>query len=190
MDKLLDVTMDFLYKNEEDMDVEQAEIVRYGLELLYLKASFFCVTMLIGVLMGSFSECLIFTILFSSIRTRAGGFHANSRMQCFIMSMLTFIIVLIILKLSDVYNILLLPLALLAVLSVVVIWKFAPIGTEHKKIDDEERRKFKAKARTVVVIELLIALGAYFFRSVTVLCSIMLALGITGILLILAIKTN
>lgn len=41
MDKLLDVTMNFFYSNEEDMDEEQAEIVHYGLELFYLKAFFF-----------------------------------------------------------------------------------------------------------------------------------------------------
>lgn len=35
MDKLLDATMNFLYRNEENMDEEQAEIVRYGLELFY-----------------------------------------------------------------------------------------------------------------------------------------------------------
>lgn len=34
MDKLLDATMNFLYRNEENMDEEQAEIVRYGLESL------------------------------------------------------------------------------------------------------------------------------------------------------------
>ncbi len=69
MDKLIDATMDFLYRNEDDMDEEQAEIVRYGLELFFLKASFFAATMLIGILMGSFWECLIFTALLSGIRT-------------------------------------------------------------------------------------------------------------------------
>ena len=40
MYKLLDATMDFLYCNGEDMDEEQAEIVRYGLKLFFLKFSF------------------------------------------------------------------------------------------------------------------------------------------------------
>lgn len=40
MDKLIDATMDFLYRNEDDMDEEQAEIVRYGLELFSLKLLF------------------------------------------------------------------------------------------------------------------------------------------------------
>ena len=51
MDKLLDATMNFLYRNEENMDEEQAEIVRYGLELFYLKAFFFLATIAIGILM-------------------------------------------------------------------------------------------------------------------------------------------
>lgn len=125
MDKLLDATMNFLYRNEENMDEEQAEIVRYGLELFYLKAFFFLATIAIGILMGSFWESLIFTALLSGIRTMAGGFHANTRMQCFIMSMLTFVCILMILKIVAVYNVILIPLIVLAVISSIVIWKFA-----------------------------------------------------------------
>ena len=53
MDKLLDATMDFLYCNGEDMDEEQAEIVRYGLKLFFLKF-FFADTIIIDKLKGSF----------------------------------------------------------------------------------------------------------------------------------------
>ena len=74
MDKLLDATMNFLYRNEENMDEEQAEIVRYGLELFYLKAFFFLATIAIGILMGSFWESLIFTALLSGIRTMEAVF--------------------------------------------------------------------------------------------------------------------
>ena len=143
MDKLLDATMNFLYRNEENMDEEQAEIVRYGLELFYLKAFFFLATIAIGILMGSFWESLIFTALLSGIRTMAGGFHANTRMQCFIMSMLTFVCVLMILKIVAVYNVILIPLIVLAVISSIVIWKFAPIDTENKPLEDDEIAVFR-----------------------------------------------
>jgi accessory gene regulator B len=183
MDKLLDATMDFLYRNEENMDEEQAEIVRYGLELFFLKVFFFAATIIIGILMGSFLESIIFTALLSGIRTMAGGFHANTRTQCFIMSMLTFACVLMILKLVAVYNIILIPLTVLAVISSIVIWKFAPIDTENKPLEDDEIAVFRKKARVMLVIEIFISVVAYCIGFVTVACSALLALIVTGILM-------
>lgn len=183
MDKLLDATMNFLYRNEGKMDEEQAEIVRYGLELFFLKVSFFAATMVIGFLMGSFWECLIFNVLLSGIRTMAGGFHANTRIQCFVMSMLTFIIVLIILKIVAIHSMLLLPLMLLAMLSAIVIWKFAPIDTENKPIEDDEYVVFRKKARAMLLIEIGLAVAAYFIGFESVSCSVLLALITTGLLM-------
>ncbi len=183
MDKLIDATMDFLYHNEENMDEEQAEIVRYGLELFFLKVSFFLATMVIGILMGSFWESLIFTALLSGIRTMAGGFHANTRMQCFVMSMLTFTCVLMILKLAAVYNVILIPLTVLAVISSIIIWKFAPIDTENKPLEDDETVVFRKKARVMLLIEMCLAVATYLIGFVSVACSALLALITTGILM-------
>ena len=183
MDKLLDATMNFLYRNEENMDEEQAEIVRYGLELFYLKAFFFLATIAIGILMGSFWESLIFTALLSGIRTMVGGFHANTRMQCFIMSMLTFVCVLMILKIVAVYNVILIPLIVLAVISSIVIWKFAPIDTENKPLEDDEIAVFRKKARVMLIVEICISVAAYLIGFVSVACSALLALIVTGILM-------
>lgn len=183
MDKLLDATMDFLYRNEENMDEEQAEIVRYGLELFFLKAFFFLATIVIGILMGSFWESIIFTALLSGIRTMAGGFHANTRTQCFIMSMLTFTCVLMILKLVAVYNVILIPLTVLAVISSLVIWKYAPIDTENKTLEDDEISVFRKKARVMLIVEVCLAVATYLIGFVSIACSALLALIVTGILM-------
>lgn len=183
MDKFLDATMDFLYHNEENIDEEQAEIIRYGLELFFLKAFFFLATIVIGILMGSFWEGIIFTALLSGIRTMAGGFHANTRTQCFIMSALTFISVLIILKIAATYNVILIPLVVLAIISSLVIWKFAPIDTENKPLEDDEIAVFRKKARVILIIEICISVVAYLIGFVSVACSALLALIVTGILM-------
>ncbi len=83
MDKILDKIMSFVYNNEDDMYEEKAKVIRYGLEILLIKISFFAATMIIGAIMHSFWECLVFTALFSSIRSIAGGYHADTRIQCF-----------------------------------------------------------------------------------------------------------
>lgn len=37
MDKILDKAIEFIYNNEDDMNEEKAEIIRYGLEVLLIK---------------------------------------------------------------------------------------------------------------------------------------------------------
>ena len=183
MEKILNVTMDFLYKNEENMDEEKAEIIKYGLELLFIKITFFAATMVIGLFMHSFWQCLIFTTFFSGIRSFAGGYHANSRIQCFVQSMITFAAVLIILKLVKLYEMILIPIVVLSIISSIVIFCFAPVDTENKRIDDEESRIFKGKSRIIMMIEIVVAVIAYFIGFQSISCSVMLALIVTAILI-------
>lgn len=56
MEKILNKIMVFLSK-EEELDSEQAEIVRYGLEILLLKSIFFLATLALGLLIGCFWAC-------------------------------------------------------------------------------------------------------------------------------------
>ena len=190
MEKLLNITMDFLYKNEDGMDEEKAEIIKYGLELLFLKITFFAATMIIGALMHSFWECLIFTALFSEIRSLAGGYHANSRMQCFVQSMLTFAAVLGLLKLVKTYAVILILLAVLDVVSALVIFRFAPVDTENKRLNEDENSIFKKKSRIVMLIEIAVAVIAYFIGFQSISCSVMLALIVTAILISVELIKN
>lgn len=183
MEKLLNITMDFLYKNEDSMDEERAEIIKYGLELLFLKITFFAATMVIGAIMYSFWECLIFTVLFSGIRSLAGGYHASTRMQCFVQSMLIFVTVLGILKLVKIYSVVLVPLAVLALISAAIIFIFAPVDTENKRLDEDEIRIFKRKSRIAMLIEIAAAVIACFIGFQTISCSVMLALIVTAMLI-------
>ena len=59
MEKILNKIMVFLSK-EEELDSEQAEIVRYGLEILLLKSIFFLATLALGLLIGCFWACFLF----------------------------------------------------------------------------------------------------------------------------------
>ena len=88
MEKILNKIMVFLSK-EEELDSEQAEIVRYGLEILLLKSIFFLATLALGLLIGCFWACFLFMAFFVPLRSFAGGYHADTRKQCLIQSMLT-----------------------------------------------------------------------------------------------------
>lgn len=97
--------------------------------------------------------------------------------------MLTFASVLGILKLEKVFLAIIIPLLILSVISVAVIFHFAPIDTENKRLDEDECRKFKRKSRIVMIIEIIIGATAYFLNLSSITCSVMLALIVTGILM-------
>ena len=183
MEKILNITMNILYKNDDGIDEKKAEIIKYGLEIIFLKITFFASTMILGALMHSFWECLIFTALFSRIRSLAGGYHASTRMQCFVQSMLTFAAVLGVLKLVKIYSVILIPIVVLALISTAIIFRFAPMDTENKRLDEDEISAFRIKLRIVMLIEIATAVISYFIGYESISCSVMLALFVTAILI-------
>lgn len=189
MDKILDAIIDRL-NQQESIDDERAEIIRYGLELLLMKITFSASVLIIGAFMGSFWECLIFMIFYTGIRSKAGGYHADTRLRCFIQSLLSFVFVLAIIKLEGAYPVVIFPLAILTALSFGVIYKLAPMDTENKRLDDSERVIFRRKTLLYLAAEVIIAVITYFTGFDGISCAAMLAVMMTGILLLAALKNN
>lgn len=189
MNKILDMIMNYVYKDEE-ADEEQCEVVRYGLEIILLKSIFTLAILVIGVIMHSFWECLIFTVLFSGIRSYAGGYHADTRIQCFIQSMATFSVVLCVLKICNVNDLIIIPLVILFMLSAAAIIKLAPIDTENKRLDDEEKAVFKRKSRLSLFSETIIAITAYCIGLESISYAVMLAVIVTALLLAAEVIKN
>lgn len=184
MDAILSRITSFL-ANNDNFDEERLEVIRYGIEILLLKVLFFIASMLLGVLLLSFWECLLFTLSFSAIRSLAGGYHADTRMKCFIQSMCMLMAVLVILKLIQ-RNLFSCEIVLcLSVIAAVIIWLISPIDTENKRLTNEERKILKIKSRSVLIIETVICVSTYLLNYGKVAYSIMLALIATAVLMII-----
>lgn len=184
MDAILSRITSFL-ANNDNFDEERLEVIRYGIEILLLKVLFFIASMLLGVLLQSFWECLLFTLSFSAIRSLAGGYHADTRMKCFIQSMCMLMAVLAISKLIQ-RNLFSCEIVLcLSVIAAVIIWLISPIDTENKRLTNEERKILKIKSRSVLIIETVICVSTYLLNYGKVAYSIMLALIATAVLMII-----
>lgn len=190
MDKVIDKLMKFLYKNQESVNEEEYEIVKYGLEILLIKYLFFAAALIIGILMHSFWECLIFIIFLSTIRSKSGGYHADTRIQCFIQSMMTFVFSLSILKLESIYNSIIIPLTILAFCSSIIIWALAPIDTKNNPLSENEKRRFGIKSKVILCFEIVIAIISYLVGFDGISCSVMLALITTSFLIFMGTKKN
>lgn len=181
--------MGFLIQHES-MDVDEEEIVRYGLEICILKVLFTMCTIVIGILMHSFYECVIFLVFFSFLRTSAGGYHADTRLQCFFESMLSYAVVIALLNIvhSNFYS--MLAIFLITLASSVLIWIYAPVDTHNKNLDENDRKYFAVKTKIILCVEIAIALIAVFFMANKIACSSMLAIILTAILLLMGMAKN
>lgn len=184
MDAILNRITSFL-ANNDNIDEERLEVIRYGIEILLLKVLFFIASMLVGVLLHSFWECLLFTLSFSAIRSMAGGYHADTRTKCFIQSMFMLILVLAILKLIQ-GNLFGCAIVIgLSFVAAVIIWLTSPIDTANKRLTNEERKILKIKSRLILIIETVICISTYLLNYGKVAYSIMVALISTAVLLII-----
>lgn len=187
MEKLLDEAIDFIKENVKTKSDEEIEIIRYGLEIFFLKIFFFAITLVVGIIMHSFLECLIFNLLFSSVRSFAGGYHAPTRKKCFFESLVVIVCVLTVFKMVLIYEFLYRIVILFYIVSVVVVFKFAPIDTENKKIDGHELKLFRKKTRIVVVLEMMILIIFSCCGKYVISIAVMMALIVTAILILISI---
>lgn len=189
MDKLLDKTMLFLHKNQ-DLDEDTYDIIRYGLELFLIKTTFSIVMLAIGALLHSFWECLVFTVFFYLIRSLTGGYHADTRLKCFLQSITTFVIVLLIIKAVKAHVFMFILLVAVAISAVVVIWMTAPIDTENKRLEKEELEEFKKKSRIMLIIETATAIITFVIGFKTLCSAVMLSITVTAVLLMIEYTKN
>ena len=146
MDKLLDKIIENMKKN--DCLTDDEEIVRFGLEIMIEKAIFIVIIAAFGLLMRCFFESAVFTVCFTLLREYGGGYHAETKRKCFVLSILTLIVALGSIKLAEHFTVLVFPLFIAAVISVIYIFIAAPIDTPNKRFDEDE---IKARIFTAVL---------------------------------------
>ena len=184
MSKLLDLTLVFIMNNTK-LDNDNREIIRYGLEILFIKIVFSMCALLIAFSLHCFRECIVFLIAFSAIRTSAGGYHAKTRIQCFVMSMFMIIINIGAVNLVAHYISLYYYLAPLALISVVAIWFLSPVDTENRPLDADEKIRFKKRTRILLCLELVSVIIMEILNLRIIVSEILLATIFMAVLLIM-----
>lgn len=181
MEKLINRMTSYLCVEERE---DTQEVIYYGLEILVLKIIFWISAVIIGLLMGVFFENIIYMGLFTILRSYSGGYHARCRVKCFVQSMLSIILSMCILKISDMYNVADLFIVVFTIFSFVIIFILSPIDTENKQLDYNEIVCFRRKARIILFTEIILATITYIIGLNSISSSIMLAIITSGMLVI------
>ena len=87
-----------LTKNDVDSDLR--EICAYGIETAIYTILSTVGLLLIGCLSGTTKETIVLIIIYYSIQTTGGGYHARSHISCFVTMLFGLLICILIMKLS------------------------------------------------------------------------------------------
>ncbi len=136
-----------------NFDNEKLEIIKYGLESIYILITKMIVILTVSYLLGLIKETLIFLICYNLIRMPSFGLHATKSWICLISSLLIFITIPFICKVIQI------PIYLkviIGLVSLVFIIKNAPADTYKRPIINKKRRLFLKIISTIIALIMII----------------------------------
>lgn len=133
---------------------EYEAVYQYALQSVLILGINVLLSILIGVLLDRVVYCIVFLCAMIPLRSNAGGYHASNLVVCYILSFTSLITTLLLVGKTDLYWII--TLATVAVASTVLIFVYAPLDTENRRLDDDEKKRIGNKARRIVIAELLV----------------------------------
>ena len=131
-------------------------------------------TLIIATIIGSLQDGILFLIFFFPIRRLAGGFHAETRKKCWIISMLIVSGAMIGIKmLSNIQDIWKMAIIILSSFEVI---RLSPVTNLRKPLSQIEVRQYRKKLIIIIVVENFLGFLGYFFGNEWVVSCITVAL--------------
>lgn len=142
---------------------DKIEIYKYGFFVLYSNILFLLLSMLLGALFGVFLQSIIFYIAFFSIRQYAGGYHASTETRCEVMSTLSILACIIVIRLSKTYNFQF-ALLIMSAVSTVCIAILCPLDTPEKPLSKKDFKYFRKISWLILSIIAFAEIISYFIQ--------------------------
>ena len=122
------------YPNYDEIKIAE---LRYGLEALYLTITKMIIIFILAVFFNIVKEMLLLLIIFNILRTTGFGLHATKSYICLISSSITFI------GLPLISKYIVIPIYIklfLAIVSIYLIYKYAPADTKKRPLINKKKR--------------------------------------------------
>lgn len=148
---------------QSDIKDDEQDLYQYGFFILLSQILYLIIACIIGILLGAFFESIIFYIAFQFIRRYAGGYHASTETRCEVMSTLSILACLVVIRLSKTYDF---QFALLVVstASAVCIAVLCPLDTPEKPLSEKEFKYFRKISWLILSVISLVVTISYFVR--------------------------
>ncbi len=138
-----------LIEKEQNFNEEKLEIIKYGLEGVYLTISKLIIICILAYILNLFYEIIVFLILYSIIRMTSFGLHAKKSWVCLLSSTIIFVFV------PFISLHIMIPIYLKVIIGIILIgliYKNAPADTHKRPIVNYKRRMIYKYCSTFIAI--------------------------------------
>lgn len=129
------------------LNKDEKEIYDYGLDLLELKLLHMIVLLLIGFFTNSFSNTIVFLLLFQWLRKYSGGYHSSKSSYCLLLSIIFEIGMLFFVSYFNINN--LFQISFTFILSIGIIMN-APIASKNNPLNSKEIELYRYEVKKIV----------------------------------------
>lgn len=145
------------------------DICRYGIEMFVICVLEMCSILFISAIIGNFTKTIIYFVGFMPIRVYGGGYHADTRLKCFIILLTVYA------AFSFVNTYELLPKYSICAITMMIINMFAiylwsPLPNGNKSVNKKERqlyRKMSLLFSTIGCIITIVIIETNFYNAYT-----------------------
>ncbi len=138
---------------------------KYGLELMLSSLGEILFVIILSAFCGNFVQTLVFFAGFIPLRVYAGGYHADTRLRCFLILLVIYAIFTVLLHIlpTQIYQYIIYGAA---VLSVIIVCAMAPLAHSRKNMNEKEIKTFRKIAIAICLIEaILVVSGSVIFKN-------------------------
>ncbi len=157
-----------LAKRKKEYTEEEVAIMRYALEGIYLTFTKILVITLIAALLGLFKEYIWFVLLYTPIRSVSFGWHANTTKQCWVVSILAFILIPYTFSIITINRI---TKIILLTFSIFIFALYSPADTKKRPIVNKKRRLMFKVASLIITL----VYCCYSFKHSNLISNLMIA---------------
>lgn len=134
----------------QEIEPNEEEIVQYGLKILYSDFIGMIIFLIIGFIFNyTFDAFLLFCFIYP-LRKYAGGFHAETKIGCYLLSCWLVLTVFYLVFIVNWNNWLYL---LTVVTCSIIIFLFSPVENGNKRLDQLQITKYKKRVRIILVAD-------------------------------------
>lgn len=135
-DLIINKIMDSIKKKNKYSDTKLAEI-KYGLSTLYINITKTIVIISLAIILNLIKELLLILLFYGILRLFGFGLHAKKTWQCWIGSLITFLLLPYLVKVLEINFYIRL---IVSILSIIFIFIFAPADTEKRPLIRKKKR--------------------------------------------------
>ena len=176
MKKISELLTIFLLQSGE-IDKEDCSVYKYGFTIMLEKGIFLLICLLIAIAVNKEIEMVLFFIIFIPLRSYAGGLHLEHFASCLLLSIMTYISVLIVSSIDIPIEISL----IISICSLISISFLYPVENKNRKVDEEDIIYFFRKFRRLIIRNYILIIVFYFLGKSVLLTTVSITLMIISV---------